>query len=173
MERIFLMIIIYAFTSGLIKKGIIYTNVKDKEKMTDIELIKDSLRGKPLTLVIGRNSEGERLAIWMNSRHNYFRPFIEGRVNLQNTITSEEAKQIVIYNKLIDNIDYIQLNYYSNQNSTSVEGEYLYFSDTPLVEGAYWYLTDNDSLAAYIDINTGEYYLYNGRIAEWIDKSDE
>ena len=159
MLGITLLIILYAFSSGLIKKAIIYTNVKYKENITDIELIKDSKRGKPLTLVIGRNKAGEHIAIWMNSRHNYFRPVIEGRVNLQNTITSEEAKQIVLDNKLIDEIEYIQLDYI-NPNS-------------PLVEGAYWYLTDKDSLAAYVNINTGEYYLYNGKIAEWIDKSDK
>ena len=156
---IILLIIFYTFSSGLIKKAIIYINVKYKENMTDIELIKDSMRGKPLTLVIGRNRDGDRIAIWMNSRHSYFRPVIEGIANLQNTITSEEAKKIVIDNKLIDEVNYIQLDY-SNPNP-------------PLVEGAYWYLTDNDSLAVYVNINTGEYHLYNSRNAEWIDKSNE
>ena len=158
MLGIVLSIILYAFVSGLIKKSIIYTNVKYKENITDIELIEDSLRGKPLTLVIGRNSEGERIAIWMNLRHRYFNPIIEGRVNLQNTITSEMAKQIVINNKLIDDIHYIQLDYYSNPNP-------------PLVKGAYWSLRDEDFLVAYVDIHSGAHYLYNEKMAEYINKS--
>lgn len=156
---IVLLIMLYAFSSGLIKKIIVYTNAKYKENITNIEIIKDSTRGKPLTLVIGRNSQGDRIAIWMNLRHSYFKPIIEGRVNLENTITSEMAKQIVIDNKLIDDIHHIQLDYYTNPN-------------TPLVEGAYWSLRDDDFLVAYVDINTGEYYLYNEKIAEYINKSD-
>ena len=152
-----LLIILYAFASGLIKKAIIYRVVKYKENISDIELIKDSIRGKPLTLIIGKNSKGQRIAIWMNLRHSYFKPAIEGRVNLQNTITSEMAEKIVIDNKLIDDIHYIQLDYYSNPNF-------------PLVEGAYWSLRDEDFLVAYVDIHTGEYYLYNEKSAEYINK---
>ena len=157
---IVVLIILYAFSSGFIKRAVIYTNVKYKENIRDIELIKDSIGGKPLTLVVGRNSEGDRVAIWMNLKHSYFKPLIEGRVNLENTITGEMAKQIVINNKLIDDIHYIQLDYYSNLNF-------------PLVEGAYWSLRDDDFLVAYVDINTGEYYLYNEKTAEYINKLDE
>jgi uncharacterized protein YpmB len=152
-----LLIILYAFASGLIKKAIIYTNAKYKENISDIELIKDSIRGKPLTLVIGRDIEGDRVAVWMNLRHSYFKPVVEGRVNLQNTITSEMAEKIVIDNKLMDDIHNIQLDYYSNPNF-------------PLVEGAYWSLRDEDFLVAYVDIHTGEYYLYNEKTAEYINK---
>ena len=157
-----LLIGFYAFISGYVKKAILYINVKYKSDISQIEHIENSRYGKPLTLVIGKDREGRNVAIWMNSINGYFTPEIEGEVSLENIISKEKAQQIVIDNRLMDNIKYIQLSYYKNPNDTLKEGE--------LKEGAYWYIRDDDYINVYININTGEYYVYNTKIGEYVNK---
>ena len=111
-------------------KPLIGINTYLKTDIRKIESITNAVAGKPLVLVIGTTKNGLRKGAWFD-KGSIINFKLDVESNLENSISKQEALNIIKDNQLLHTISYLQLKYFNINNTTA-----------KISEGPYWYAVD-------------------------------